>query len=104
MTLADIETFLTDAKFRGRVTSQLKDLYLKDHWRRFDALGQSERNSLVQPPLHRLGPLMMRESVRRALGQSDNRLDMAEIIKQKKFSSCHSQTKANGELAKKPPV
>lgn len=86
MTLADIPTFLTEPAFRTKVTSQLTDLYIKDHWARFEAIGkQSERNALVQPALHRLGPLLMRESVRRALGQSENRLDMAKIIRENKI-------------------
>jgi Helicase HerA, central domain len=85
MTLIDVPKFLTDKRFRSSVMDQVDDLYLSSLWDEFDSLSPKQAQPLVQPGVMRVQPFLRRKSVRLMLGQSDNRLDMREIIRGRKI-------------------
>ena len=85
MTLVDVPVFLLDAGFRSRVVAQVEDPVIRDVWVRFGQKSASEQRTLVLPAIHRIQPLLMRSSVRLSLGQSQNQIDMARVLKENKI-------------------
>lgn len=85
MTLVDLEPFFNDASFRARIISQVEDVFIREMWLRFDRQKPAEQRQQVQPSIHRIQPLLMRPSVRLALGQSENQLDLTMVLKEKKI-------------------
>jgi hypothetical protein len=85
MTLVDVPVFLRDARFRARILRQVEDATIRDLWRRFEAdNNETQKAAMTLPALNRIQPLLMRSSVRLTLGQSENRLDMARVLRERK--------------------
>ncbi|OLE23309.1 MAG: hypothetical protein AUG49_16365 [Catenulispora sp. 13_1_20CM_3_70_7] len=84
-TLVEVVPFLTDPRFRARIVRQITDPILTSIWQRFDQEGQAAQLRLVQPAIHRVQPLLLRSSVRLTLGQADNRLDMRQVLRERKI-------------------
>lgn len=85
MTMVEIPLFLTSQPFRSKVVAQVSDPMLTNLWERFDAMRRPEQMQLVMPAIHRVQPLLLRKSVRLSLGQVENRLDMARIMRERKI-------------------
>ncbi|MFD4554446.1 type IV secretory system conjugative DNA transfer family protein [Streptomyces sp. NPDC058469] len=85
MTLVEVPHFLSDEGFRRSIVSQTTDPVLKSTWNTYDSSKQATQAQMAAPAIHRVQPLLMRSAVRLSLGQSNNSLNMREIILGKKI-------------------
>ncbi|MGO3595538.1 TraM recognition domain-containing protein [Enterococcus faecalis] len=80
MTLLHLPLLFTNATFRHKLTSNLKDMYLMNFWRNFEAQSEKDRNQQLAPLLRRLNILLSRESLRGTLGQAKPKFDLEEVF------------------------
>ncbi len=85
MTLLDVIPLLTDDAFLGRIIGQLDNKSLVEHWGRYRLMKPGERSTLIAPVMHRVQPLFFNDAVRLTLGQSENALDMRDILANNKI-------------------
>ena len=94
LTLADIPdasllwlpALLTDADFRQRITSRVKDrIGLKPFWEQYEQLKDSERNQNIAPVLNKMQQFVFRPGLRAVLGQSKPKFDLMELFFERKI-------------------
>ena len=79
-TLAHIPLLLTDATFRGEVTSQLDDMFLASFWHWFNGLSDAQRSAAVGPVLNKLRDFLVRPRLRRLLCQVRSTVRLDDVI------------------------
>ena len=79
-TLAHIPLLLTDATFRGEVTSQLDDMFLASFWHWFNGLSEAQRSAAVGPVLNKLRDFLVRPRLRRLLCQVRSTVRLDDVI------------------------
>lgn len=84
-TLLELPLLFSNAQFRKKVTSALKDPYLKRFWQDFDKLSESEKRMQVAPLLNRLEPIQVRQSLIGILGQVRPKFDLREVFTKNKI-------------------
>ena len=84
-TLLELTLLFSNAQFRKKVTSTLKDPYLKRFWQDFDKLSESEKRMQVAPLLNRLEPIQVRQSLIGILGQITPKFDLREVFTENKI-------------------
>jgi len=94
LTLADIPdasllwlpALLTDADFRQRITSRVKDrIGLLPFWQQYEQLKDSERNQNIAPVLNKMQQFVFRPGLRAVLGQSKPKFDLMELFFERKI-------------------
>lgn len=83
LTLLHLPILFSNPNFRGKLISKLDDTYLQSFWRNFEALSEKERNQQTAPLLRRLNVLLMRSSLRGALGQAKPKFNLEEVFEGK---------------------
>ena len=94
LTLVEVEgssllwlpAFLTDADFRHKITSQVKDrVALKPFWEQFDALKDYSRQQQIEPVLNKLRQFTLRPGLRNVLGQAKPKFSLTDLFEQRKI-------------------
>lgn len=94
LTLVEVEgssllwlpAFLTDADFRQKITSQVKDrVALKPFWEQFDALKDYSRQQQIEPVLNKLRQFTLRPGLRNVLGQAKPKFSLTDLFYQRKI-------------------
>ena len=81
MTLVEVPPLLLEDSFRQRFIGNLDDpVGLESFWGWYHGLSDAERATVVAAPLNKLRAFTMRPRMRRILGQSNPKLDMAEVL------------------------
>lgn len=89
LTLADVEgatllwlpPLLTDAAFRKRIVSQVKDkVVLKPFWEQFDAMRDAERHQRTDPVLNKIRQFLLRPALRNILGQAHPKFSLTDLF------------------------
>ncbi len=85
-TLAALPVLFTDAAFRHRCTVSLNDpLALGPFWAWFEELSTGERSAALAPVMNKLRAFLLRERVRRVIGQVEPRFDLRTIFTERKI-------------------
>jgi hypothetical protein len=84
-TLADLGRLFADDAYRRRAVAALSDSFLNDSWRSYEALSPGAKIEVVQAPLNRMMALLARPRVRRVLASPKPKLDLAELIAERRF-------------------
>ncbi len=80
-TIADIPLLLADGKFRSKTISGLKDSdSLSGFWQWYDALSEAQQAQVVGPVMNKLRAFLMREFVRKVVGQTESSFDMGKHV------------------------
>lgn len=94
LTLVEVEgssllwlpAFLTDANFRQKITSQVKDrVALRPFWEQFDALKDYSRQQQIEPVLNKLRQFTLRPGLRNLLGQAKPKFCLTDLFYQRKI-------------------
>lgn len=94
LTLVEVEgssllwlpAFLTDADFRQKITSRIKDrVALKPFWEQFDALKDYSRQQQIEPVLNKLRQFTLRPGLRNVLGQAKPKFSLTDLFEQRKI-------------------
>jgi len=83
MTLYEVALILDDPAFRDQVTRQVHDESLQRFWTRFDNMTRAEQDTMTEPVMRRLAPLLT-EEMRVIFGQAQG-LDMARVLAEGKI-------------------
>lgn len=72
---------LSDSRYRARALEHISDPFgARQYWQLFDRLSPNEREQTIAPVLRRLRPMLLRPRLRAVIGQSDPKLDLAELF------------------------
>jgi len=81
LTLCDAPRLLGDAGMRRQLVGQVDDpVALGPFWSWYEALSEAERAQVIGPVSNKLRALLLPRSLRNVLGQSDAKLDLAEVL------------------------
>jgi len=84
-TLCEVPLLLTDATFRRRLVAKIDDpVGLESFWGWYEGLSDGERVSVVGPVLNKVRAFTMRPRVRSIIGQSQPRLNLREVLRDRK--------------------
>jgi ABC-type phosphonate transport system ATPase subunit len=85
-TLTDVPTLLTNPAFRRWALAQVADpLVLSPWWSWFDGLSDGERGQVVAPLLNKLRAFLVRDALRRMLGQADPKFALDELFAKRRI-------------------
>jgi hypothetical protein len=84
-TLCALPALLTNPNVRQRLRAGVDDLALDQFWGWFDSLSDGERQQVIAPALTRLQPILLRQSVRAIVGQTEPRFRIDELFKKRKI-------------------
>jgi type IV secretory pathway TraG/TraD family ATPase VirD4 len=85
-TLVALPLLLTNDRLRRRLTADLHDdVALAPFWGWFESLSDAERQQVVSPLMNKLRPFLLRERVRRLLGQAEPRFDLRQLFTERKI-------------------
>ncbi len=80
--LADFPFVFSDSAYRRRLVAKLgDDVVAKGIWASFEEMGVNERTHQIQAPMNKIEEIIGRRVIRGVLGQSNPRLDMAEVLR-----------------------
>jgi hypothetical protein len=77
--LLELEPLLGNASFRGRVVAQVSDRYVREFFRRYDALSEEKQTAWRLPVLNKVSPLLCHPRLRLMLGQHDS-IDLGRMM------------------------
>jgi hypothetical protein len=85
-TLVGLPWLLGDARYRRTVTRGVRDdLGLGPFWAWYEGLSDAERNQVIAPVMNKVRPFLLRERLRRVLGQPRPRFDLAQVFRERKI-------------------
>lgn len=79
-TLLWLEPLLTDDAFRKKITSKLKDPFLKKYWIHYEDMRPSERRTEIAPVLNKLRQISLRPGLRNVLGQAEPKFSLTDLF------------------------
>jgi hypothetical protein len=84
-TLADLPQLFSNAIFRNKLTQRVKDNEgISTFWKWFSDVSDNERLYAMAPVMNKLRPFLMREQLRRVIGQPKPKFDISEVFTDKK--------------------
>jgi hypothetical protein len=83
--LTDWPALFMDASVRRAAVARLSDPLLVAQWQTFEALSAAEKVQHVAAPLSRVTAIIGRPAVRHVLGQPNPRLDIAKLLRERKW-------------------
>jgi type IV secretory pathway TraG/TraD family ATPase VirD4 len=99
-TLLNIQPILTNTEFRKQVLRHCSDQYLLSFWQNeFNQYSPQQRNEAISPILNKTGVLIAIEQLRMIIGQSENSIDIEDIMNNKKILICNLSKGTIGEDA-----
>ncbi len=97
MSLPALPLLYTDAGFRRRLVSQLHDpLALGPFWAWFEELSAAERALVLAPVMNRLRAFLLRDRLRRVLGQAKPRFELRQVFTERKILLVNANAGALG--------
>jgi len=85
-TLVALPTLLTDPAMRRRLTAPVRDdLALGPFWAWYESISDDARAQVIAPVMNKLRPFILRENVRRVLGQARPRFDVNDVFTNRKI-------------------
>lgn len=85
-TLVALPTLLTDSAMRRRLTAPVRDdLALGPFWAWYEGISDDARAHVIAPVMNKLRPFILRENVRRVLGQARPRFDVNDVFTNRKI-------------------
>ena len=86
MTLADLPRLFSDAIFRHSLTQLAKDNEgITSFWKWYSDVSDNERLYALAPVMNKLRPFLMREQLRRVIGQAKPKFDINEVFTDQKI-------------------
>ncbi|MGW4801288.1 type IV secretory system conjugative DNA transfer family protein, partial [Nonomuraea sp. NPDC004297] len=79
-TLADVPRLLTDAAFRARTTTELRDELLAGFWDSYQALTPAGQATIIGPVMNKLRAVLLRPFVRQALASPDTTVPIGRLL------------------------
>lgn len=80
LSMVEIPRFLSDARFRKKCLSSVKDFYVLDFWRGYDEKRHQDQDSLTSSILNKLDEFLSQPLVRNIVGQSQSTVNMREFM------------------------
>jgi hypothetical protein len=97
MSLPALPLLFTDAAFRRRLVGRLHDpLALGPFWSWFEELSAAERALVLAPVMNRLRAFLLRDRLRRVLGQTRPRFDVRQVFRERKILLVNANAGALG--------
>lgn len=85
-TMLDIPRMLTDNRFRDKAVEKVKDPVIREFWiNEFAQYDSKFRNEAVSPILNKVGQFLATATIRNIVGQPKSRINIREIMDQKKI-------------------
>ena len=84
-TLVDVPTILTDTHFRTQVLKNVSDPLLKAAWASYENVGDAGRAQAIGPVLNKLRAFLLRPALRNILGQSEPKLSIEKVLRERKI-------------------
>lgn len=84
-TLGDFGRLFFEPAFRRQAIASLSDPWLAGAWQSYEALSPGEQAQHVQAPMAKVMGLIARPAVRRVLAQPAPKLDIARLLKERKW-------------------
>lgn len=83
--LSDWLRLFTDPRFRTRAVTRLRDPMLIGAWQSYEALSRAEQQQHVAAPMAKVVNLLSRPAVRGVLAQSDPKLNIPQLLAQRRW-------------------
>jgi DNA helicase HerA-like ATPase len=84
MSLVALPLLYTDARFRQKLLARIRDpLALDPFWDWFEALSPAERATVLAPVMNKLRAFLLRERLRRVIGQAKPRFDLRDVCRKR---------------------
>lgn len=100
MSLAALPLLFSNDGFRAQLTAKLDDpLGLGPFWAWFEALADSDRATVLAPVMNKLRAFLLRERLRRVVGQGSPRFDLRDIYRRRTVLLVNLSTGAIGPQA-----
>lgn len=97
-TLLDIQPLLTDAEFRSRVLSFVKNPHTRAYWyQEFDKYPPAFRAEAISPILNKTGVFLSSSILRNIIGQRNNSFNMQSLMDDGKIVICNFSKGLLGE-------
>ncbi len=97
MSLPALPLLFTDAGFRRQLVGQLNDpLGLGPFWDWFEQLSPAERALALAPVMNKLRAFLLRERLRRVVGQGQPRFDLRQVFTQRRIVLVNASSGALG--------
>ncbi len=97
MSLPALPLLFTDAGFRRSLLQRVHDpLALDPFWQWFEALSGAERALVLAPVMNKLRAFLLRERLRRVIGQAHPRFDLRRLFTERKVLLVNANTGALG--------
>ncbi len=100
MTLAHLPLLFSDSLFRNRLTRLTDDNEgIASFWEWFKGVSDNERLYALAPVMNKLRPFLMREQLRRVIGQAKPKFDISEVFTDHKILIVNlSRSKIGAEI------
>jgi hypothetical protein len=86
MSLSSLPLLFSNEEFRRSLVSKINDPYgLDSFWDWFNNISEAERLTAIAPVMNKIRPFLLRESMRRVICQSEPKLDIAEVLSNRKI-------------------
>jgi hypothetical protein len=101
MTLAHLPLLFSDAIFRNSLTRLVDDNEgITSFWKWFSNISDNERLYALAPVMNKLRPFLMREQLRRVIGQAKPKFDISEVFTDHKILIVNlARSKIGSEIA-----
>ena len=98
-TLCEVPLILTNPSYRRKIVGKLDNLALEEFWGFYEAMSDAERQTAIGPVINKLSSFTGRPMVRSIIGQSNPRLQIAEVMAEGKILLCSLPTGLLGDDA-----
>lgn len=100
MSLVGLPRLLTDDEWRDKLVARVSDPLVRAYWRdQFDTYKDDQRTQKIAPPLNKIEELLSQPEVRNVLAAGTNRVDLRQIMDDRKILICNLAKGVIGEHA-----
>ncbi|HEX5852522.1 MAG TPA: hypothetical protein VFY36_05465 [Solirubrobacteraceae bacterium] len=98
-TLMDLGRLFADEPYRRMAVARLGDGFLRDSWQNYEGLSPAAKVDVVQAPMARVMALLSRPRVRAVIASADPKIDVSQLLADKRFVLVSLAPGALGEAA-----
>jgi hypothetical protein len=84
-TLMDLGQLFADEGYRRAAVAKLSDGFLRQSWAHYESLSPAAKVDVVQAPLARVAALLSRPRVRAVVASAEPKIDVAQLLADKRF-------------------
>jgi hypothetical protein len=84
-TLMDLGRLFADESYRRAAVGRLSDDFLRQSWAQYESLSPAAKVDVVQAPLARVAALLSRPRVRAVVASAEPKIDVAQLLAEKRF-------------------